>query len=121
MYETRGRYYQSFWEFRILIDAGCIHLALGEILCCREIRFLELGSLEVGPLEVGQLEVSSLEVGLPDDGLQQIGRKGLANHLFRGRRLWQYCWRNSCKLSPATIAKPTMYKRRNQCMRKVPC
>jgi hypothetical protein len=76
------------------------------------------------PMVLGGIDTYGIELlHLMREGRspQQIGRKDLANHLFRCRRLWQYSWRNSCKLSPATIAKLTMYKRRNQCMRSVPC
>jgi hypothetical protein len=82
------------------------------------------GAFLVSPPVLGSIDTYGIElIHLMREGCspQQIGRKGLANHLFRCRRLWQYCWRNSCKLSPATVAKPTVYKRRNQCMRKVSC
>src|SRR4029450_3171276 len=63
-----GRPYQALWELRILVDAGCIHLVLGEIFCSHKLRFLEVGPLDVGPLEVGSPEVGPLEGGPPEDG-----------------------------------------------------
>ena len=64
---TRDRSCQSFWEFRVLVYAGCIHLTLGEIFCFHEIR-----PLEVSPLEVGLLEISSPERGPPELGPLEV-------------------------------------------------
>ena len=47
----------------MLVDAGCIHLLLGEIFCSHKLRFMEGLPPEVGALEVSSLEVSSPKVG----------------------------------------------------------
>jgi hypothetical protein len=64
---TRGRTYQAFWEFRVFVDAGCIHLVLGEM------RPPEVGPLELGTKEVGLLEGGSLR-GWPPGAWHQRSR-----------------------------------------------
>ena len=51
---TGGTPYQSLWELRVLVDAGRIHLLLGEIFCTHKLRFMERILPKVGSLEVGQ-------------------------------------------------------------------
>ena len=59
----------------MLVDAGCIHLLLGEIFCPHKLRFMEGLPPEVGSLELGSAEVSSLEVSSPEVGSLELGPK----------------------------------------------
>src|SRR2546421_3274308 len=63
----------DFWKFCVRIDAGCIHLVLGEIFGFRESRSLKVGAPEVGALKVGVLEVGPLEVGPLEVGPLEVG------------------------------------------------
>src|SRR5262245_38516849 len=93
LFFTGCRPCQSFWEFRVFVDASLIDLALGESLdlpkispseiSLPELGFLEISSSEIGSLEISLLEVrvpeispseiSILEVGTPENGLLEIG------------------------------------------------
>jgi hypothetical protein len=72
---TGGKPDQSLWELRVLVDAGRIHLLLGEIFCTHKLRFMERIPPKVDSLEVSSPEVGSLEVGQDLGRLPQILRR----------------------------------------------
>jgi hypothetical protein len=69
---TRGRPYQSFWEFRVLVGTSLIDLVLGEILYRCKVDALELGPDKKGFLELRIAKVGALELSLDKDGALEL-------------------------------------------------